>query len=124
MRKTRLNTTCEPNTKTKPTVDSVGAIPTVGLGCQPVTEYTTIRVRQDAKDKAEQHKQADESWSDYLLRCTSNPPEVIEYVNKDVVDSATGATTDADKIARKVWENADYTELEARIKRVVEEAQR
>lgn len=89
-----------------------------------MTEYTTIRVRQDAKDKAEQHKQSDESWSDYLLRCTDNPPEVIEYVDKDVVDSATGATTDADKIARKVWENADYAELEARIKRVVEQAQR
>jgi len=34
-----------------------------------MTDWTTLRVRQDAKEAAEQSKQPDETWSEYILRC-------------------------------------------------------
>lgn len=47
-----------------------------------MTDWTTIRIRQDAKDKAQTHKRDSETWSEYLLRCSDNPPEVNELVEK------------------------------------------
>ena len=46
-----------------------------------MTEYTSIRVTADAKEKAEASKRDGETWNDYLQRCTANPPEVREYVD-------------------------------------------
>lgn len=46
-------------------------------------DYTTIRVEQAAKDAAEEHKTEGETWSDYIRRCTDDPPEVREYVPAD-----------------------------------------
>jgi len=45
-----------------------------------MTEYTSIRVTQTAKEAAEASKRDGETWNDYLQRCTDNPPEVREYV--------------------------------------------
>ena len=45
-----------------------------------MTEYTSIRVTVDAKEKAEASKRDGETWNEYLQRCTDNPPEVREYV--------------------------------------------
>jgi len=45
-----------------------------------MTDYTTIRVTEDAKAEAEQSKRDDETWNEYIQRCTENPPEVREYV--------------------------------------------
>jgi len=50
-----------------------------------MTDWTTIRVHQDAKDAAAKAKRADENWSDYLQRCTDTPPEVQELVPADEV---------------------------------------
>ena len=46
-----------------------------------MTEYTSIRVTQEAKDAAEASKRDGETWNEYLQRCTDNPPEVREYVD-------------------------------------------
>ena len=45
-----------------------------------MTEYTSIRVTQEAKENAEASKRDGETWNEYLQRCTDNPPEVREYV--------------------------------------------
>jgi len=45
-----------------------------------MTDYTSIRVTQTAKDAAAESKRDGETWNEYLQRCTDNPPEVREYV--------------------------------------------
>ena len=45
-----------------------------------MTEYTSIRVTQEAKDAAESSKRESETWNEYLQRCTDNPPEIREFV--------------------------------------------
>jgi len=52
-----------------------------------MTEYTSIRVTQAAKEAAEASKRDGETWNEYLQRCTDNPPEVREYVDADAVDT-------------------------------------
>ena len=46
-----------------------------------MTEYTSIRVTQEAKEAAQESKRDGETWNEYLQRCTDNPPEVREYVS-------------------------------------------
>jgi hypothetical protein len=62
-------------------------------------DYTTIRVTEAAKADAEQSKRDDETWNDYILRCTENPPPVREFVAfEDVaadLDVGTGDTSNA-----------------------------
>jgi len=70
-------------------------------------DYTTIRVTEAAKAQAEQSKGEDETWNEYLLRCSENPPETVEYVDVDSLDVE--AQVDYVELANRV---AD--ELEAR----------
>ena len=71
-----------------------------------MTEYTSIRVTQEAKDAAESSKRESETWNEYLQRCTDNPPEVREYVDTDAI--ATGdVTLDATERQRIAEEVAD-----------------
>ena len=71
-----------------------------------MTEYTSIRVTQEAKENAEASKRDGETWNEYLQRCTDNPPEVREYVNTDAI--ATGDVTldatERQRIAEEVVE--------------------
>ena len=50
-----------------------------------VKDYTAIRVEESAKEAAEAAKQEGETWSDYIQRCTTNPPEITEFVEADAV---------------------------------------
>lgn len=68
-----------------------------------MTDYTTIRVSQDAKAEAQQAKRDNETWNDYIQRCTDEPPTVREFVD----------ATEQQSI--------DYAEIETRLKRVLEE---
>ena len=71
-----------------------------------MTEYTSIRVTQEAKENAEASKRDGETWNEYLQRCTGNPPEVREYVDADAI--ATGdVTLDATERKRIAQEVAD-----------------
>ena len=45
-----------------------------------MTEYTSIRVTQEAKEAAQESKADSETWNEYLQRCTDNPPEIKEFV--------------------------------------------
>jgi len=68
---------------------------TLGLRCN-MTEYTSIRVTEEAKAQAEDAKKEDETWNEYIQRCTANPPPVIEYVQaSDVVDAVAQDDTEA-----------------------------
>jgi len=51
-----------------------------------VQDYTTLRVTEDAKAKAEESKRDDETWNEFILRCTENAPERREFVAADEVD--------------------------------------
>jgi hypothetical protein len=58
-------------------------------------DYTTIRVTEAAKAQAEQSKREDETWNDYILRCSENPPEVKEFVPASAVETGAGMDGDA-----------------------------
>ena len=77
-------------------------------------EYTTIRVEQTAKDTAEEHKEEGETWSDYIRRCTENPPEVKEFVESANGDSVT-SDVDPSEIAREVSRQLDYAQLAGKV---------
>ena len=70
-------------------------------------DYTTIRVTEAAKQAAEETKRDDETWNDYIRRCTENPPEVRELVDAE----AGGPQVDDSDIARAVVRQFDYAEL-------------
>ena len=65
-------------------------------------DYTTIRVEQDAKDAAESEKKDGETWSDYIRRCTNNPPEVREFVEASYGNRVTLEATEYAKIADEI----------------------
>ena len=73
-----------------------------------MTEYTSIRVTQEAKGSAEGSKRDGETWNEYLQRCTDNPPEIKEFVEADKIDTGTAeleATTInqiAEEVARRL----------------------
>ena len=71
-----------------------------------MTEYTSIRVTQEAKENAEASKRDGETWNEYLQRCTDNPPEVREYVDTDAIATA-DVTLDATERQRIAQEVAD-----------------
>jgi len=72
-------------------------------------DYTTIRVTEAAKATAEESKRDDETWNDYIQRCTENPPEIREYVEADATSD--GSDMDADEIAEAVSRELDYAQL-------------
>jgi len=67
-----------------------------------MTEYTSIRVTQAAKEAAEDSKRDGETWNEYLQRCTDNPPEVREFVAAAEVAQHLGP-----KISEAIWESLD-----------------
>ena len=73
-----------------------------------MTEYTSIRVTQEAKENAEASKRDGETWNEYLQRCTDNPPEIREFVDAESLDAGTAeleATTInqiAEEVARRL----------------------
>ena len=73
-----------------------------------MTEYTSIRVTQEAKEAAQESKADSETWNEYLQRCTDNPPELKEFVEADKIDTGTAeleATTInqiAEEVARRL----------------------
>jgi len=48
-----------------------------------MTDYTTIRVTKDAMDKAKDAKHDNETWNEYIQRCTEQPPKIQEFVDAD-----------------------------------------
>jgi len=48
-----------------------------------MTEHTTIRVTKDAKEAADKAKKENETWNEYIQRCTDNSPEIVEFVEAE-----------------------------------------
>lgn len=85
-----------------------------------MTDYTTLRVTAEAKAAAEASKREEETWNDYIRRCTDNPPEPREFVGVEDVQhlinelaaTADGeGRVDSDGLAREVARQVDYGEL-------------
>jgi phytoene dehydrogenase-like protein len=72
-----------------------------------MTEYTSIRVTQAAKEAAEASKRDGETWNEYLQRCTDNPPEVREYVAANGLDDQLDRIESAAKEATNAAQNAE-----------------
>ena len=77
-----------------------------------MTEYTSIRVTQEAKDAAESSKRESETWNEYLQRCTDNPPELKEFVEAgdlsdrlERIEAMTQEATNAAQSADRKLEN-------------------
>jgi len=70
-----------------------------------MTDYTTIRVSQDAKAEAQQAKRGNETWNDYIQRCTDEPPEVREFVDASNSDVVQLEATEYKQIAEAVAEH-------------------
>jgi hypothetical protein len=68
-----------------------------------MTDYTTIRVTEAAKEQADESKRDSETWDDYLRRCTDNPPEPLEVVETDNISVELDAS-ERNKIAQEVAE--------------------
>jgi len=75
-----------------------------------MTDYTTIRVSQDAKAEAQQAKRDNETWNDYIQRCTDEPPAVREFVDAD--DLLEGQTVSKGA-------SIDYGEIQTRVEKAV-----
>ena len=69
-----------------------------------MTEYTSIRVTQEAKEAAQESKADSETWNEYLQRCTDNPPEIREFVDAESLDTGTAEleATTINQIAEEV----------------------
>jgi len=69
-------------------------------------DYKTIRVPADDYDAAKASKHDQETWGEFVQRCTDEPPEVREFVD----------ATEQQSI--------DYAEIESRLERVLKEVLR
>jgi hypothetical protein len=73
-----------------------------------MTDYTTIRVTEQAKEQADESKRDSETWDDYLQRCTDNPPEEITVVESEGVETIANRLDDLEsQLPRKVAEELE-----------------
>lgn len=88
-------------------------------------EYTAIRVTPEAKNAAEESKRDDETWDEFVQRCTDNPAEVVEVVPVDEIQDAI-ADLSLDVSDLDVESGSDLTpdDVKAAAERGVEQALR
>jgi len=77
-----------------------------------------IPISEAAFEKAQAAKTDDETWSDYVLRCTDTPPNTTELVPvedalAELREHGSGSATeiDPDELASKVASRIDYAAL-------------
>lgn len=62
-----------------------------------MTDYKTLRVPSEEYHDAKESKLSDETWGEFLCRCTENPPRPRRHVAvEDVRDELLGALVEAD----------------------------
>lgn len=59
-----------------------------------MTDYKTMRVPAEAWEQAREDKHDEETWGEFLQRCSNNPPEVRKFVPADAVESGKGVDLD------------------------------
>jgi hypothetical protein len=72
-------------------------------------DYKTLRVPVDAWHDANMAKEDNETWGEYIRRCSDNPPTKREFVEASAVAQQQHPTTqieatDVERIARAVAE--------------------
>jgi len=67
-----------------------------------MVEYKTLRVPEPDYEEARESKDDEETWGEFLQRCSENPPETKEYV--DATRGVQLEATEYEKIAREVAE--------------------
>jgi hypothetical protein len=70
-------------------------------------------VSEDAKAQAQEAKREEETWNDYIQRCTEEPPEVREFVEASEVAEQSDFESSGQSI--------DYAEIESRVRVAIEE---
>lgn len=91
-----------------------------------MTDYKTVRVREADYQAAKESKHDDESWSDYIRRCTDEPPDIREFIAADEirassigsVDTRDDLTAEMEKLREQIERLPDDTadELEGRFR--------
>ena len=64
-----------------------------------MTEYKTMRVPQEAWEAAKASKKAEETWGEFIQRCSNNPPEVKRFVEESTTNTVQLEATEYRKIA-------------------------
>jgi len=67
-----------------------------------MTVDTTIGVSKEAKKAANEAKHDNETWNEYLQRCTDEPPEIVEFTPAE-----DGADMDVDALRDTIREEID-----------------
>jgi len=68
-------------------------------------EYKTLRVPEADYEQAKASKKSKETWGEFLQRCSNNPPEIREFVersNQTVELEATTVNDIADEVERRL----------------------
>lgn len=63
-------------------------------------DYKTFRVPVEAYNEAIETKGDDETWGEFIRRCSEHPPERREYVPADAVDADPEAI--AERVVKKL----------------------
>ena len=71
-------------------------------------DYSTLRIPTPDYENAKESKRENETWGEFIQRCTDNPPEIKEFVETDKIDTgaaeleATTITQIAEEVARQL----------------------
>ena len=69
-----------------------------------MTEYKTMRVPQEAWEAAKASKKTEETWGEFIQRCSNNPPEIKRFVEESATNTVQLEATTINQIARQVAE--------------------
>ena len=64
-----------------------------------MTEYKTMRVPEEAWEAAKASKKAEETWGEFIQRCSNNPPEIKRFVEESTTNTVQLEATEYSKIA-------------------------
>jgi len=70
-----------------------------------MVDYKTLRVPAEDYEQARESKEKEETWGEFLRRCSENPPETKEFV--DATRGVQLEATEYEKIARRVAEELE-----------------
>ena len=69
-----------------------------------MTDYKTLRVPEPDYEQAKASKKAEETWGEFIQRCSNNPPEVKRFVEESTTNTVQLEATTINQIARQVVE--------------------
>ena len=64
-----------------------------------MTDYKTLRVPEPDYEQAKASKKAEETWGEFIQRCSNNPPEIKRFVEESTTNTVQLEATEYRKIA-------------------------